>query len=170
MFLLDRGSSSETMPDNAMTIVNVAYPLAPVGGAAVGGAEQVLSMLDRHLIGAGHHSIVIACQGSSAKGVLCTTHVPPAAFSAGARELAWNEHRATIDRALHQYSVDVIHLHGLDALQYLPPGDVPVLITLHLPLSWYPDALFTARRPHLYFNCVSESRGARIGRFPNRWR
>ncbi|TIU34927.1 MAG: glycosyltransferase family 4 protein, partial [Mesorhizobium sp.] len=33
-----------------LTVLNVAYPLAPVGPDAVGGAEQVLSALDRALV------------------------------------------------------------------------------------------------------------------------
>ena len=34
----------------SMTVLNVAYPLAPVGPDAVGGAEQVLSALDAALV------------------------------------------------------------------------------------------------------------------------
>jgi len=39
-----------------LKVLNVAFPLAPVGGNAVGGAEQVLSMLDRALVDRGHES------------------------------------------------------------------------------------------------------------------
>ena len=38
----------------SLTILSVAYPLAPVGPDAVGGAEQVLSQLDHALTAAGH--------------------------------------------------------------------------------------------------------------------
>ena len=37
-----------------LTVLSVAYPLAPVGPDAVGGAEQVLSAVDRALAAAGH--------------------------------------------------------------------------------------------------------------------
>ena len=46
-----------------LTVLNVAYPLAPVGPDAVGGAEQVLSAIDQALTEAGHRSIVVACEG-----------------------------------------------------------------------------------------------------------
>ena len=48
-----------------LAILSVAFPFAPVGPDAVGGAEQVLSSLERALVGAGHRSIVVACAGSS---------------------------------------------------------------------------------------------------------
>ena len=47
-----------------LTILNVAYPLAPVSLDAVGGAEQILAALDKALVEAGHGSIVIACERS----------------------------------------------------------------------------------------------------------
>lgn len=54
----------------SLTIVNVAYPLAPVGPGAAGGAEQVLACLDNALVDAGHASIVLACAGSRTRGLL----------------------------------------------------------------------------------------------------
>ena len=48
----------------SLTVLNVAYPLAPVGPDAVGGAEQVLSHLDAALTRVGHRSIVVACEGA----------------------------------------------------------------------------------------------------------
>lgn len=53
-----------------LKVVQVAYPFAPVGFHAVGGAEQVLSTLDAELSRLGHRSIVVAGPGSSAKGEL----------------------------------------------------------------------------------------------------
>ena len=53
-----------------LTLLSVAYPLAPVGIDAGGGAEQVLTALDRALVAAGHRSLVVACAGSSAFGQL----------------------------------------------------------------------------------------------------
>ena len=53
-----------------LTVLNVAYPLAPVSQDAVGGAEQVLVALDKALVEAGHRSIVLACDGSSVAGTL----------------------------------------------------------------------------------------------------
>ena len=62
--------SRRAMP---LRILNVAYPLAPIGPDAVGGAEQVLTMLDAALVRAGHESLVLACDGSRASGELIAT-------------------------------------------------------------------------------------------------
>ena len=56
----------------ALTILSVAYPLAPVGPDAVGGAEQILTCLDAALVRAG--------QPTAALPLL-----------ARARRLAWSE-------------------------------------------------------------------------------
>lgn len=53
-----------------LTVLNVAYPLAPVGPDAVGGAEQVLSAVEKAVAEAGHRSLVLACEGSSTSGRL----------------------------------------------------------------------------------------------------
>ena len=42
-----------------LTVLNDAYPLAPVDEDPVGGAEQVLAALDRALVRAGHRSAVV---------------------------------------------------------------------------------------------------------------
>ena len=47
-----------------LTVLSIAFPFAKVGPDAVGGAEQVLSAIDRALGRSGHRSIVIACEGS----------------------------------------------------------------------------------------------------------
>jgi glycosyltransferase involved in cell wall biosynthesis len=48
-------------------------------------------------------------------------------------------------------------MHGIDFVEYLPPAGVPVVVTLHLPLSWYKPEIFVLRRPDTYLVCVSES-------------
>src|SRR2546421_557563 len=53
-----------------MTILNVAYPFAPVSPDAIGGAEQVLAMLDQGLVTGGMESIVLAAKGAFASGAL----------------------------------------------------------------------------------------------------
>ena len=53
-----------------LTILSVAYPLAPTGPDAVGGAEQILTAIDAALVAEGHRSLVIACRGSRAFGEL----------------------------------------------------------------------------------------------------
>jgi hypothetical protein len=57
-----------------LRVLSVAYALAPVAPDTAGGAEQVLLELDRALVHAGHHSLVVV-----AKNVLQSVRhkVPP---------------------------------------------------------------------------------------------
>lgn len=140
-----------------LTVLSVAYPLAPVGPDTVGGAEQVLSALDRALVAAGHRSVVVGCAGSAVAGELLAIPPVPAAIDAGVLALRQAAIRARIAEALRTRPIDVIHLHGLDFAAYLPPLGPPILATLHLPPDWYsPEALHPAR-PDTWLNCVSAS-------------
>jgi glycosyltransferase involved in cell wall biosynthesis len=108
----------------------------PVGTAYAGGAEQILSILERGLTARGHESVVVAAQGSRVSGELFPAMAQ--ACSAG--------------------PFDLIHFHGLDFHRYLPETDVPLLATLHLPVDFYPASIFD--RPGLTLNCVSRSQAA----------
>jgi len=138
-----------------LTVLNVAYPLAPVGPDAVGGAEQVLSQLDAALAAQGHRSIVVACAGSVAAGELIATPAPQGVIDEERRHAAHEAHCRAIRAVLARRPVDVVHLHGLDFHEYLPPPGPPVLVTLHLPLSFYPAAALAPRRPRTFLHCVS---------------
>lgn len=143
-----------------LTVLSAAYPLAPVGPDSVGGSEQVLSTLDRALVQAGHRSIVVACEGSDVAGeLLPVPAMPPGAAVDDAAHMV--RRAATWERmveALHTHAVDVVHMHGFDFHQYLPPPGPPLLATLHLPPSWYPDWAFAPKdRTDYWVNCVSDS-------------
>jgi glycosyltransferase involved in cell wall biosynthesis len=141
-----------------LTVLSVAYPLAPVGPDAVGGAEQVLTQLDAALVAAGHRSIVVACAGSRVAGTLVATRAPTPPFTDPLRQRAWDVHRQAIARVLASERVDVVHMHGIDFPAYVPPaGTAPVLVTLHLPPGWYPPAVFSGSRSDLHLVCVSRS-------------
>lgn len=141
-----------------LTILNVAYPAAPVGGDAVGGAEQVLTQLDRALVGEGHDSLVIACEGSQAAGILLPTRRPEGILNPSRFGAIHESHRNTIEQALQHWPVDLIHMHGIDFFHYLPCSSyVPVLATLHLPPEWYPPEVFRCRPSNVYIHCVSEA-------------
>jgi glycosyltransferase involved in cell wall biosynthesis len=143
-----------------LTILNVAYPLAPVGPDAVGGAEQVLAQIDAGLVRAGHQSLVIASEGSQTYGKLLATPRPPGRLDGPIHAAAKKVHQQMIRHALTNWKVDVVHLHGIDCATYLPPPDVAVLITLHLPIPWYPVQLFQLERPWTFLNCVSATQHA----------
>lgn len=143
-----------------ITVLSIAYPFAPVRDDTAGGAEQVLKLLDESLVEAGAVSLVIACRGSKVRGNLIETS-REGRIDASARARVYKEIRAAVDLCRERYPVDLIHMHGLDFDNYLPEGDgrnVPVLATLHLPISFYSPAVFDlGRRPDIHLQCVSYS-------------
>ena len=139
-----------------LTVLNVAYALAPVGPDAVGGAEQVLSAIDRGLVAAGHRSLVVACGGSSVAGELVGTGVDPeGALDDASRQRAEAATRQAIASVLEREAVDVIHLHGLDFRWVLPADGPPALVTLHLPLDWYEPRALVPWRARTWLHGVS---------------
>ncbi|WP_293855718.1 glycosyltransferase [uncultured Alsobacter sp.] len=122
-------------------VLTVAYPFAPVGPDAVGGAEQIAAALDAALVEAGCRSTVVACAGSVVSGVLRSVPAHAGRIEETARLSIHAHVRAAIDASLMEDDVDLVHLHGIDAAETLPPPGVPALLTLHLPVDWYPPAL-----------------------------
>jgi glycosyltransferase involved in cell wall biosynthesis len=51
-------------------------------------------------------------------------------------------------------------MHGLDFHEYLPDEEIPVVVSLHLPLSWYEQAALRFVEPNVHLVCVSESHAA----------
>lgn len=141
----------------SLTVLSVAYPLAPVGRDAVGGSEQILHALDQALVAAGHRSIVVALEGSEVADTLVPVPKRSGQLSNAAREAAWPAHKEAIASALQRWPIDVIHMHGLDFWGYLPPPGPPVLVTLHLPPSWYPGDTLFPNRPDTWLHCVSHA-------------
>jgi glycosyltransferase involved in cell wall biosynthesis len=143
-----------------LTVLSVGYSMHPTGDAAVGGAEQVLTLLDGALTSRGARSIVVACQGSSVSGTRVSTPCPPDSLDDLARERAWSAHAQTIRRVLDTTAVDLVHMHGFDFHGYLPPPGVPTLVTAHLPPAWYPRHALAPARPETQLQCVSSSQRA----------
>jgi len=141
-----------------LTVLTVAYPFAPVRNDAVGGAEQIASMLDAAIVTAGHRSIVAACEGSCTLGELfagCTLRMTLLEETASRRfRIQFQE---ALDRALATRKIDVIHMHGFDFHQYSLPENIPIIVTLHLPLDWYPDKIWNRNIEQIHFCCVSDS-------------
>jgi glycosyltransferase involved in cell wall biosynthesis len=140
-----------------LTVLSVAYPLAPVGPDSVGGAEQVLHVLDRALVEAGHRSIVIACEGSQIAGEHIRVPAANGLLDDASVAAARRRHAHAIRCVLASTPVDLIHMHGIDFHTYLPPPGPPVLATLHLPIAWYPPEALAPRRPLTWMHCVSRS-------------
>jgi glycosyltransferase involved in cell wall biosynthesis len=145
----------------SLTILNVAYPLAPAGADTVGGAEQFVAALDEQITKAGHRSLVIAAGGSSLRGKLIASPRWEGPLDGPTRKWAAAQHARILSETLRQFDVDVVHLHGLDFFEYLPEISVPCIVTLHLPPDWYPPAIFELNRPATVFVCVSEQQRRR---------
>lgn len=143
-----------------LTVLQVAYPLAPVTADPVGGAEQVLARIDRALAAAGHRSLVMACEGSRVAGTLLPLPPVPPAIGPAETEAAQAATRARLREAIATYRPDVVHLHGIDFAAYLPPPGIPVIVTLHLPLDWYPPGALAAARPRTWLHPVSPAQAA----------
>ncbi len=141
----------------ALTVLNVAFPLARVGPDAAGGAEQVLSALDEGLEERGHHSIVIAVKGSEVRGELLPMPPADARIGYATWDRSHDAYRRVLARVLRTRSIDVLHMHGMDFLSYMPGVAVPMVATLHVPVRWYPESLLRLVRADLVLTCVSES-------------
>jgi glycosyltransferase involved in cell wall biosynthesis len=138
-----------------LTVLSVAYPLAPVRPDTAGGAEQVLAMLDEALVRQGHRSLVVACEGSQVAGELIATPRPGGLLTEGAATAARVRHHTAIEEVLARERIDVVHMHGQDFQSYLPPPGLPVLVTLHVPRTWYAANAFPLTRSRTYLHCVS---------------
>jgi glycosyltransferase involved in cell wall biosynthesis len=140
-----------------LTVLSVSYPFAPVAPGAVGGAEQILSRLDRALVANGHKSCVVAPSNSCVHGQLFPIRSFGRLIDDDVRQMIYAELRLLLQTAIEQCRPSVIHFHGLDFYHYLPASPLPVLVTLHLPISFYPLAIFRLERRNTFLHCVSHS-------------
>jgi glycosyltransferase involved in cell wall biosynthesis len=140
-----------------LTVLSVAYPLARVSPGTAGGAEQVLLTMDRELVRRGDHSLVIAAAGSRCSGLLVPVRVPSGELDVNARRQAQRNFKEAIYRTIANHPVDVIHMHGLDFDEYLPECDIPIVVTLHLPLAWYESKALRHRGSDVRLVAVSHT-------------
>src|SRR5947209_5575468 len=122
---------------SGLRILNVAYPLLPVGPASAGGADQILHLLDRGLTDRGVELLAMAAEGTQLSGKLWSTPAASDNITETERSEAQRIHRRTIEAVLASEQIDLIHFHGLDFKAYIPDANIPKLATLHLPLAWY---------------------------------
>lgn len=140
-----------------LTILSIAYPFSPVSADSVGGAEQILAAVDAAIVRAGHRSIVVAREGSRTSGVLVPVPAEEGLLDGDAVARAHAAVMRETARVLEEEHVDVIHMHGIDFDRYLPAAGPPVLVTLHLPPSWYPREALMPARPRTHLCCVSSA-------------
>jgi glycosyltransferase involved in cell wall biosynthesis len=143
-----------------LRILYIAYPLLPVTQASCGGAEQMLWTLESEMGRRGHETAVAACEGSQVSGRLLSTGA--AAREPDRFEQRNAEHTARILAMLARAQrspepFDIVHDESGGFWRCARAVDAPVLATLHLPRSFYPEDAFQRVPPNLYFNFVSES-------------
>jgi len=140
-----------------MNVLYIGFPLLPIDDATCGGAEQVLSVLERAMHARGHRTAVAAADGSRCTGELLPTG-PPAETpdQLAQRERAqWDAIRQALRR--RALEPDIIHDHSGGFWQHAHEIDMPVLATLHLPRRMYAPELFDDLPANVFFNCVSQS-------------
>lgn len=142
----------------SLTVLSIAFAFAPVGPYGVGGAEKILSELDAALVAEGQRSLVAACAGSLVAGELFPAPMPERTLinESDRRWYRWR-FQAAIDRALSKYSVDLIHMHGMDFDEHVLPAGIPALVTLHAPLARYRPEAWASHAGSTHFQCVSET-------------
>jgi glycosyltransferase involved in cell wall biosynthesis len=150
-----------------LNVLSVGYSLARVSEHTAGGAEQILLSLDKALTHSGHRSLVLAPVGSKCNGLLLPVQIPSGTLDESAKCEARRLFRHALVRALQQYSPDVVHMHGIDFFDYLPEVPIPVIVTLHLPLSWYQPEALCLSRPSTFLIGVSESQARTAPRRTN---
>jgi glycosyltransferase involved in cell wall biosynthesis len=140
-----------------LTVLSVSYSLAHVSRKTAGGAEQVLTTLDQALVRDGHRSLVLAPAGSRCDGLLIPAQIPRGILGDAEKREARKIFKHQIDRVLNEFSIDVVHMHGLDFYEYLPSCPLPIVVSLHLPLSWYMADALCCLEPGVTLVAVSES-------------
>jgi glycosyltransferase involved in cell wall biosynthesis len=146
-----------------LTVLSVSYSLGIVSQRTAGGAEQVLLSIDHHLSHHGHRSIVVAPAGSQPAGLLIATPPPAGLLDEAAKFRAREAHAHAIVKALNSIPIDIIHYHGLDFFSCFHATKVPSVVTLHLPLAWYPPAALSLKPPEAQLVCVSKSQRESTG-------
>jgi glycosyltransferase involved in cell wall biosynthesis len=100
---------------------------------------------------------VVAVKGSEVHGELLAMPPADATIAYATWDRSHLAYRRVLADVLRTRSIDVVHMHGMDFLSYLPDVPVPIVATLHLPVRWYPESLLRLVRADLVLTCVSES-------------
>ncbi|MBV8098874.1 MAG: glycosyltransferase [Verrucomicrobia bacterium] len=147
-----------TPSNQGLRILSIAYPFAAVRTDSVGGAEQVLWHLDEALVRNAYPSVVIASADSKVNGALVELPVVEGEITPAARDRIYGHLRELIAKTVKEFNPHLLHMHGIDFYQYLPADDHrPVLVTLHLPVNYYPSSIFHPRRRKTYLIGVSRT-------------
>jgi hypothetical protein len=148
------------------SVLYVAYPLLPVSDESAGGAEQMLSTLEHEMAGRGYRTAIAACAGSVAAGAVVTTGGAPAKLDSF--EDRESEHNAAVVEHVwaNERRYDLLHDQSGSFWRAAGVLQLPVLVTLHLPRTFYRPALFSDVALNVFFNCVSEPQAKTFADLP----
>jgi glycosyltransferase involved in cell wall biosynthesis len=141
-------------------ILYIAYPLLTVSDQSAGGAEQVLWTLEREMTRRGELTTVAASDGSHVSGQLFSTGQPctqPDDYERRRIEHGNKVVELVRRRAWEGKAFDLIHDMSGNFWTRAAEVDVPILATLHLPRSFYPQQSLQNVAARVSFNCVSHS-------------
>jgi glycosyltransferase involved in cell wall biosynthesis len=146
-----------------LKVLYIAYPLLPISVESCGGAEQVLVNVEREMNRRGHDTVVAACRGSKVAGELFVTGDAPT--GSDQFELRNAEHNRRVRALIRERAreFDLVHDQSGTFWQSLKRDDnlpVPLLVTLHLPRSFYTEEAFARVPDVVTFNCVSQTQMA----------
>lgn len=105
--------------------------------------------------------MVLAAEGSAPAGELEPLPQPPGAIDEAGRAAVHAELRRRLALAIWRVRPDVVHFHGIDFHRYLPRTGPLALVTLHLPLDWYPPRALAPERPATWLIPVSRDQARR---------
>jgi glycosyltransferase involved in cell wall biosynthesis len=140
-----------------LSVLNVAFPFAPVRSDCAGGAEQILLLIDENLVKCGHQSTVVATNNSIISGNLIPLPKVKDIVIESEKIVVYNLVKKSLHFVIQSNKIDCIHFHGIDFYNYLPVTEIPCLITLHLPTQWYPLHFLKNTESNIFFNFVSEA-------------
>lgn len=151
---------------NKMRILYAAYPLLTVCEDSAGGAEQVLSTLEREIARRGAATTVAASSGSRVAGELFATGDPCSRLDDFERRNRQHHDRIVefVSRCARQGERFAL-VHDMSGSLWTRAAevDVPVLATLHLPRQFYPAQFFENVAANVTFNFVSEAQARTFG-------
>ena len=148
-------------------ILYVADPLLPVSNESCGGAEQMLSTLEREMARRGYRTAVAGCSGSQVAGHLLSTGSVPQQVD-GFQQRDEQHQQAIVDFLRRQKAppVDLVHDKSGSFWRSAWQVDVPILATLHLPRHFYPAEALAKLAPNVFFSCVSAMQCATFADVP----
>lgn len=154
-----------------MRVLSVTYALTPLSTAACGGTEQIAAtLLELHARAPYNHRLqvtTVAPAASRIPGRWIPTNSgywqagAPVVNDAAQQTLA-AAHDAAALAALQRGNYDLVHIQGASFHQQVGEIGTPMLLSLHLPLSHYPQGSFGKVSPHVWLQAVSRTQYATL--------